>query len=265
MKAGTAIITGAASGIGLAMAKASARRGYAVWGLDFNKDGQDILSAHIADARFSHLDVSNQEQVAAAAREIISQAPNIRLLFNNAGIMIPGRVWEQSPEHFAKVLNVNLMGAFYILRHFVPHLIEQNTPAHIVNTASLAGLIPSPLFGAYNAAKHGLVGLSETLLYEVQMQKAPITVSLLAPGPVATPIMQAAKHETAEDSTQALLDHLHSNMQEIGLSPDEIAEAAFAAIDRGEYWIFPHPEQIDRIQKRAASMSNPAPPQFEPW
>ena len=260
------VITGGGSGIGFALAKASAQREYQVIILDKEPVAPSHIAQELPEADYLSVDVSDFASVTDAAQNIFSRYQTVDLVFNNAGIMIPGKVCEQDAEQFSRVINVNLMGAFHVIRTFVPLMRTQDTPSRIVNTSSLAGLIPSPLFGAYNASKHGVIALSETLDYELKMENdTNVSVSVLAPGPVATPIMQAAKQEALGDETQTLLDYLHANMQDIGLTPEAIAEVTFKAIENGQYWVFPHPEHLPRIATRAQDISEIKDPTFTPW
>lgn len=267
MSAPLAVITGAASGIGLALAGAAAKRGYQLALSDYDSSGEASIRAALPELSFFYTpcDVSDADAVADFADTVWQAFGRVDLLFNNAGIMTPGQPWQMSPAQFKQIIDVNLNGVYHGIHAFMPKLMGQDLRARIVNTASLAGLVPTPMFAAYNAAKHGVIALSETLHYDAQMADLPVDVSVLAPGAVATNIMLAKHSKDLDDATKGLLAYLHEQTGKVGLTPDVVAEIAFTGIEAGRYWIFPHDDQLDRLRRRADMIIAGTTPEFEPW
>ena len=208
-------------------------------------------------------DVSDPSQIKALADLAYSHYGQVNLLFNNAGIMINGLSWECGIAEWQKTININLMGAVYGIHEFVPRMLMQASPAHIVNTSSLAGLLSSPMMAPYSASKHALVSLSESLLYDLQSQGSEIGVSVLCPAQVDSNIMDAidiggAQHGTAKQ----LNDFLRSGIQ-AGMSADDVAEQVFDAIERGAFWIFTHPDFKPAYLAKADALANERNPIFE--
>src|SRR5690242_20749735 len=181
-----AVVTGAGSGFGLEFARLGAREGMKLVLADVQ---QDALDAAVADARGrgaeaigARVDVSRAEDVDRLAEEAKGAFGAVHLLFNNAGVAGGGGyVWESSLKDWKWVLGVNLMGVVHGIRSFVPMMLAQGTEGHVVNTASAAGLVSSPLMGTYNVSKHGVVTLSETLHHDLRLADARIGVSVLCP------------------------------------------------------------------------------------
>ena len=189
-----AVITGAASGIGRALAQRCVQEGMKVVLADI-EEGATVLGVRT--------DVAQAAEVAALAQRTLESFGAVHLLFNNAGVAAGGPLWEMSLQDWEWVLGVNLWGVVHGIRTFVPLLLQQGSEAHIVNTASIAGLVSTPGLGVYNVTKHSVVTLSETLYQELQQTGAPVHVSVLCPGWVNTRIHQAERNRPPALRNQA--------------------------------------------------------------
>ncbi len=242
-----AIITGAASGIGLALAHALAASGVDLALADIDARGLEAARTQLAATGrricTRVLDVSSDADVRAAASEFGAQLGKVHLVFNNAGINMSGTLASRSDDDWTRVLGVNLLSVVHGIRHFVPLLQRHGEPAHIVNTASGLGLWVSPAvpMGAYAASKYGVVALTEALEHELATSR--IGVSVLCPGPVATSI--------AEDAPDAASAQLRASIA-AGMTPDQAASRILDAIRRGEFYIFTHAQLEVNLRQRFA-------------
>jgi len=193
-------------------------------------------------------DVADSAAVEAMARATLERFGGVHVLCNNAGVSVGGPMWEHTLDDWRWVLGVNLWGVIHGIRTFVPIMIRQGEPAHVVNTASLAGLSSNPFLGVYNVTKHAVVTLSETLAQELALVGAPVKVSVLCPGFVQTKIADSNRNRPAELADGA--DRLRPAEFEgairaaiaTGLSPAAVAELVFAAIRDERFYVLPHPE-----------------------
>jgi NAD(P)-dependent dehydrogenase (short-subunit alcohol dehydrogenase family) len=250
-----AVITGAASGIGLGLAREAARRGIRLVLADRDADALVAAAAALPDAIAVPTDVTDAAAVARLAEQAYDRLGSVDLLFNNAGIMATGFTWEIEPARWDASLAVNIGGVLNGLRAFVPRMLAAGTPARIVNTASVGGFGPSPLMGPYSATKFAVVALTEALKGELDMIGAPIAVSLLAPGPVRSAIFDDPFGTTATHSATAqFVDALRGMISAHGMDPEPFAAAVFDAIARGDYWIVPQPEALDPMLERRHRM-----------
>jgi NAD(P)-dependent dehydrogenase (short-subunit alcohol dehydrogenase family) len=262
-----AVITGAASGIGLGIVNACAARNMRIIAADISLSRLESLSQDLQQRNIEHhimvCDVADPAQVKALADLAYRQYGAVNALFNNAGIMINGVSWQCSVTDWQKVINVNLMGTVYGIQEFVPRMLEQASPAHIVNTSSLAGLLSSPMMGPYSASKHALVSLSETLLYDLQAMGSDIGVSVLCPAQVASNIMDAIDGgDSAQHNAEQLNDFLRQGISE-GMAPSDVADMVFDAIERKAFWIFTHPDFKPAYNAKADGLVNERNPAFE--
>ena len=255
-----AVITGAASGIGAGLARVAVRRGLSVVLADRDADGLSALAQELGSAALAvPTDVSDAAAVDRLAETAFAQGQAVTLLFNNAGVLSTGLSWEIPAETWQAALNVNVAGIVNGLRAFVPRMNAAGHPARIINTASVGGYLPSPYMAPYSATQFAVVALTEALAGELAATESPIAVSLLAPGPVETGIFRAPPTEASKPFHTAMLSMLAAH----GLSPEDLAERAFAGIDRGDYWIIPQPETLDAdLQKRTAGILARTPPNF---
>ncbi len=249
-----AVVTGAASGIGRALAGRCAQAGMKVVLADVDAAALQQAEHELRDQGATVLavqtDVSRFEQVQALADRTIASFGAVHLLFNNAGVGAGTTVWESSAADWEWVVGVNLWGTVYGVRVFVPLMLKQDADCHIVNTASMAGLIPGPGLGIYRVTKAGVISLSETLYLELQQQKARIGVSVLCPGWVKTRIMEAERNRPAElrnasaavtPGQQQLFEGVRRAVDQ-GLPPEQVAEQVLEAIREQHFYILTHPD-----------------------
>jgi NAD(P)-dependent dehydrogenase (short-subunit alcohol dehydrogenase family) len=263
----TAVVTGAGSGIGLALAKRFAREGMNVVIADVEAEALTRSEHEIEGAGatvFSSLtDVSHAGQVEALARRAFERFGAVDVVCNNAGVMPRiGVCWERSLEDWSWVLGVNLWGVIHGIRSFVPRMMDQGTEGHIVNTASGAGLFSRPYGAIYNVSKHAVVTLSETLHQELALSGSRLSVSVLCPSWVNTRIAESdrsrltpAAPPSESVQEQALREIVKAQLSS-GLNPEDVAEQVFAAIQERRFYILPHPSVKARVRARMEDIIN---------
>jgi NAD(P)-dependent dehydrogenase (short-subunit alcohol dehydrogenase family) len=259
-----AVVTGAASGIGRAIADRCAEEGMKVVLADINKEGLasavDELEAAGATALAVPTDVSRADDIEHLAKITIDNFGGVHLLVNNAAVYTTGTIWENTIADWEWVLGVNLWGVIHGVRTFLPIMLEQDTEAHIVNVSSMTGLTRSNIIGTYTVSKHGIVALTETLFYELAERDSKVKVSVLCPGAVNTPVAEAARrrHVEMEDvpgerkmaqKDEQLIERLRRSFKE-GMPPKEVADKVFDAIRGERFYILTHPEEKVRVQRR---------------
>ena len=273
VKGKVAVVTGAASGIGNAVATRLAAEGMKVVLADIEEgplaDAEKKLADEGATVLAVPTDVTKGDQVDALAEKTFATFGTAHVVHNNAGVATGGPMWTLSEADWQWVLGVNLWGVIHGVRAFVPRMVEQ-AEGHVVNTASMAGLTSAPMMGPYNVSKHGVVTLSETLAAELVLFGSPVKVSVLCPGWVNTRINEADRNRPAElqkapseDTTmmeagRQMLDGLLKS----GLQPSEVASKVFDAIREERFYILTHPEMTPMIQQRMEDVlqgRNPAP------
>jgi NAD(P)-dependent dehydrogenase (short-subunit alcohol dehydrogenase family) len=259
-----AVITGAASGIGRGLAEYAAGLGMRLVLSDVDAERLLVLCAELqalgAEAVACVTDVGDPAQVEHLRDVAVERFGGVDLLFNNAGVMQTGYCWEITQEQWQRMLSVNLQGVINGIRSFVPLLLEQGRPAHVVNTASLAGLVSSPLMAPYNVTKQAVVALSETLHYELSLQQAQVSVSVLCPGPVASEIM--ASDQVAGTAGAQFNELLNTSIRQ-GMTPLELAELVFTAVREKRFWIFPHKFFKPALERRMQSILEETNPLFQ--
>ena len=272
----TAVITGGASGIGLAMAHRFGAAGMNVVLGDVEEGPLHEAVAGLSDAGVEaagmNCDVSDVDSVRALDRFARERFGNVHVLCNNAGVGSGGLIAEPDDLDMWKwVIDVNLWGVIYGCKVFLPAMIEHGEGAHIVNTASMAGHASAPLMGPYNVSKYGVVALSETLSKEMLMTKSDVGVSVLCPAFVQTAIGSSRRNmpdalkgdqgpEAAGD-TQSAIDRMIAS----GIPPAEVADAVHDAIVDDTFWIITHDESKPAITERARQIVegvNPIPTGF---
>ncbi|TQF65725.1 SDR family NAD(P)-dependent oxidoreductase [Rhodococcus spelaei] len=249
---GTAVVTGAASGIGAALARRAATLGMHVVLADFDADGLARIAAELADAdvfavRCDVTDAADVDRLAAATADRFGP---VRLLVNNAGVESTGRLWEMAPDRFERVLAVNVTGVFHGIRAFVPRMIADATDAIIVNTTSVGAVTTMPAQAAYVASKHAALALTECLAVELAETGAPIRVAAFLPGPVHTDIYARADADGV--AGDALRARMRDFLRERGVTPAAAADALFEGLATGEFWIYTDAERADELLRRRA-------------
>jgi NAD(P)-dependent dehydrogenase (short-subunit alcohol dehydrogenase family) len=269
-----AVITGAASGIGRALAERCVHEGMKVVLADVEVGAlattEAALKAMGATVVAVVADVSKADDVEALAQRTLEAFGAVHLLCNNAGVGAGTSVWESSLADWEWVLGVNLWGVIHGVRVFVPLMLAQQTEGHIVNTASMAGLLTGPGLGVYRVSKHGVVALSETLYHELAQRRAKVKVSVLCPGSVNTRIiystrnrpghLPAAKPLGPED---VVLREAVRQAVQTGMSPTQVAEHVFNGIQADKFYILTHPDLKERVRTRMEDVlreRNPTPP-----
>lgn len=261
-----AVITGAASGIGLGLAERCAEEGMKIVLADIDEKGLNRIERRLKREGATVLavvtDVSKPNDIETLAQKTLDSFGKVHLLFNNAGVALPRLTWEYDLKDWDFVLGVNLFGAIHCIKTFVPIMLEQDTECHVVNTASIEGVIAGGVGGAtYGVAKHGLVFLSERLALELAEHGPKIKVSVLCPGLVLTKIFSSAIMRAAEyqdinelygpDADQ--MEKLQALVAESpGISPQEVADVVFQALKDEKFYIFTHKQVIfkDTVKER---------------
>jgi NAD(P)-dependent dehydrogenase (short-subunit alcohol dehydrogenase family) len=267
-----AVVTGAASGIGLALAERFARSGLQIVLADVDEDGLAAAERRITgmgvDAITVPTDVSDEAAVQALAAAALERFGAVHLVCNNAGVASLADSWFGPVSSWTWVLGVNLWGVIHGVRAFLPILAGQGE-GHIVNTASIAGLLPG--FGpSYDASKHAVVALTEDLYLNLQQVGLPIGVSVLCPGWVRTRIIDADRNWPKDLGdvpppglgADVVTKHVRRAIDE-GTQPAAVADHVADAVEQGRFWVFPSPEFVELAVRRwhtIADRENPAAP-----
>lgn len=260
-----AVVTGGASGLGLAMAQKFAAEGMAIVLADIDEAALDAAAATVPSKVMTvATDVTDYSAVEALAAAAHDQFEQVNLLCNNAGIAAFGGVLEMSVEDFRWVIDVDFMGVLHGIKAFLPHMLEHGD-GHILNTSSVSGFLTQPGLSAYNAAKFGVVALSESLLYELEILESPIGVSVLAPAWVRTRIFDTERYERAATTTGKVGERVVPAMQELAekgrLTADDVADRVVAGIKENRFYIFPHKGILKFVAHRhddIVAMRNPS-------
>ena len=259
-----AVITGAGSGFGLEVARVAAQRGMQLVLLDVQPDALEQAKQELQPAMARVVDVANANEMQAVANDVRAQfgAPNF--VFNNAGVGSGGLVWESSQFDWEWVLGVNFMGVVHGVRLFTPMMLaaeqaDVNFEGHIVNTASMAGLVNAPNMGVYNASKAAVVALSETLYHDLALVSQRVHCSLLCPFYVPTGIYRSERNrpdELRESSSVTTVSQRvaqASTAQAVNkgrLSAQDVAQMVFAAMSEKQFYVFSHPQALSSVKTR---------------
>ena len=264
----TAVLTGAGSGFGLECARIGARLGMNLVLADVQQDALDKTVAEMqaagAQVLSMRVDVSKAEQVEALGAATLARFGAPHFVFNNAGVGAGGLIWENTLKDWEWVIGVNLMGVAHGVRVFTPMMLEAaaKDPAwqgHIVNTASMAGLLNAPNMGVYNVSKHAVVSMSETLYQDLALVTDQISASVLCPFFVPTGISQSHRNRpgelTASDAkpTRSQLIGQAMSDKAVGsgkVTAAEVAQKVFDAIAANQFYIYSHPKSIASVQTR---------------
>ena len=267
-KGKTAVITGAGSGFGLEVARIAAREGMNLVLADVQADALDTVVSELQTSGAAVLgqrtDVSEAAEVESLGRATLARFGAPHFVFNNAGVAAGGLIWENTEEDWGWVLGVNLMGVVHGVRVFTPMMLNaaKLDPAyrgHVVNTASMAGLLNPPNMGAYNVSKHAVVSLSETLYQDLALVTDQISASVLCPYFVPTGISKSERNrpqnlsgESAKPTPSQLIGRAMSD-KAVGsgkVTAAQVAQMVFDAITEGRFYIYSHPKALGAVQTR---------------
>src|SRR5882724_5517476 len=253
LKDKTAVVTGGASGIGRALCLAFAGEGARIVVADIDDAGMAETARSVAKAGSKAIivktDVTKLASVQSLADRAFGEFGRVHLLCNNAGVAVHGSLDSASHRDWEWVLGVNLWGVIHGVEAFVPRMIAQKEPGHIVNTASMAGLIASQGLGVYNTSKYAVVGLSETLAKDLRPYG--IGVSILCPMGVATQIRASERNRPADLRNESA--SMPEPVELLGrtLAPETVAEMVLSAIHANRLFVITHEESLEPLRRRA--------------
>ncbi|MBV7534635.1 SDR family oxidoreductase [Duganella sp. sic0402] len=274
------VITGGASGLGRQFANVAAREGMKLVLADVQADALEQSTAELRAQGASVIarlcDVRKGEQVQALADAAVAEFGAVHLVFNNAGVGSAGLIWENTEADWEWVMGVNVWGVIHGVRIFTRLMLDAAArdpefEGHIVNTASMAGLLNAPAMGVYNVSKHAVVSLSETLYHDLQLVGAPIGASVLCPYFVPTGISQSHRNRpddvrmsagptASQIAAQFMTDKAVSSGK---VSAEQVAEITFKAIADGQFYIYSHPDALAGVRVNLESVvggTNPPDP-----
>lgn len=278
----TAVLTGAGSGFGLECARIGAQRGMNLVLVDVQADALERAEAEMkaagATVMARRVDVSDAAQMESLAEEVYRLFGAPHFVFNNAGVGSAGLIWENSVRDWQWVLGVNVWGVVHGVRLFTPMMLDAAKAdpkwrGHIVNTASMAGLLTPPNMGIYNVSKHAVVALTETLYQDLRLVTDQIGASVLCPYFVPTGINQSHRNKPAEMADEGL-----TKSQIIGqamsdkavgsgkVTAGEVAHKVFESIEADRFYVFSHPKALGNVRSRMeaiVSVQNPPDPFME--
>ena len=277
----TAVITGAASGIGRSLARRAATEGMRVVIADIEPTPLIEVERELMGLGTPVLavrtDISKPADVAMLAQQAVERFERVDVLFNNAGVGAGGTIWESSIEDWDWVLGINLWGVIHGLRTFVPLMLAQGGEGHIVNTASMAGLVTFHPSAPYHVSKHAAIALSEQLMVSLKLQRASIGVSVLCPGMVRTRILESERNRPAIGDASAtpgaardavlgqaenpILAAMMAEALAGEISPDVVADMTFAGIRAGHFYIVTHPQLAQPVRDRVNAILQALPAQ----
>jgi NAD(P)-dependent dehydrogenase (short-subunit alcohol dehydrogenase family) len=276
-KGRVAVVTGAASGIGRALAGAFAAESMRVVLADIEPQALEKAVAELESLGHEVsgvvTDVSDPVQVDALADRTLERFGAVHVVCNNAGVIGGGCSWQMPLEEYRWILDVNVLGVVNGVRTFVPILLDQGEPAHIVNTSSMAGLTSMPYVAAYHMSKHAVVALSECLYHELALAGARVKVSVLCPEGIATRIHEAARNRperyaatdgnTASVERQLVMENL-GRLTEQGVAPAVIAGRVLAALREERFYILAEDEWRAACETRLEDVRLGRNPTFAP-
>lgn len=278
-KGKVAVITGAGSGFGREFARIGAGLGMKLVLADVQADALEATRAELVGGGAAVVaqltDVSSAAAIDALAKLTLDSFGSVHLLFNNAGVGSGGLVWENSLSDWQWVLGVNLWGVIYGVRSFTPLMLEASRrepgyAGHIVNTASMAGMLNAPNMGIYNVSKHAVVSLTESLYQDLRLIDAPIGASVLCPYFVPTgitdsrrnaPSSLAGEPQTAAQKAARVMSNKAVSSGKV--SATEVAQRTFDAVRDDQFYVFSHPHALGNVETRMQDilhMRNPTDP-----
>ncbi|AZV59151.1 SDR family NAD(P)-dependent oxidoreductase [Clostridium sp. AWRP] len=263
-----AVVTGAASGIGLAIAKRCASEGMKIVLADIEEDSlikaEEELRVFKADLLLVVCDVSKEKDIQLLSKKTIEAFGKIDLLFNNAGVSTGGLLWQNSEADWKWVLGVNLFGVINSIKTFIPIMMKQNNECHIINTSSIAGLTSAPGNSIYGVSKHGIINISETLYYELKLARAKIDVAVVCPSFVKTRLIDAERNrpeefkspESVQSQQKEMINQVFNKGVLNGISPEKVSEKIFEGIRNKKFYIFTDDDCKAIIKQRMEDILN---------
>lgn len=253
---GTAVITGAGSGIGEGIARVAARRGMNVVLADVAEDRIAKVAAEIEAGGAAALPVVTDVTDIAAIERLADAAydrfGDVRLVVNNAGIETIGFSWDIADETWDKLLSINVRGVVHGSRIFARRMLASDNPGFISNVASIGALGMMPTQAPYMMSKHAVLSFTECLFLEMQLKKAPIRVSAVLPAQVQTRIFEDAPADRGSDFVERQREMMHAMITQIGLTPEQAGEVILDGIAAGDFWVSTHPATTAEMAKRRA-------------
>jgi NAD(P)-dependent dehydrogenase (short-subunit alcohol dehydrogenase family) len=241
-----AVVTGAASGIGYAVAARAAAEGMTVVLADIDtgklRDAAAALRGTGADVHSVWVDVSDRESVTDLARRVREDAGEVWLLVNNAGVYLSAPFTQMPPADWEFVVGVNFCGVVHCMQAFLPGMVERDS-GHVVNTSSIDGLVTVRNAAGYVAAKHAVSALSETVYRELEEAGSSVGISVLCPAAVATDILNSARHRPSRLGPAAPAAERDYPPLDGVMQPAEVADIMFVGLAERRFWILTHPEQ----------------------
>jgi NAD(P)-dependent dehydrogenase (short-subunit alcohol dehydrogenase family) len=274
-----ALVTGGASGIGLGLARRFAGERMRVVLADVERAALDEATAELASAFGADnimgvpTDVRDDEAVDALAAAAFERFGTVHVLCNNAGVGVGGLTWTVPPDRWRWAVDVNLLGVARGIRAFVPRMIEQGE-GHVVNTASAAGILTGPAMAPYYATKHGVVALSESLHFDLQLIGATVGVSVLCPEWVRTNIADSERNRPSDvapveagtvpgvDVDPEMIRALIQGLIEGGMDPGDVAALVVDAIRNGRFWVLTHGTTVEAARQRWDAIASDGQPVF---
>lgn len=264
LKNKVAVVTGAASGIGSAIAERCAHEGMKVVLADIDEESlistERVLKSTGVNTLSVICDVSKGRDICSLAENTLEAFGEVHLLFNNAGVATGTVLWENTAADWRWVLGVNLWGLINSTKTFVPIMLKQNNECHIINTASIAGLTAGPGNGIYSVTKHAIVNFSETLYYELKLANSKIDVSVICPGFVRTRLMDSERNRPIElrnslesinySPQKQMIEQMLRDGVSNGIPPEQVAEDVFDAIQKKKFYILTHKDTKSLIKQR---------------
>lgn len=273
-----AVITGAASGIGLGMAEVFANNGMKVMMADveeeaLNREAQRLRDANL-DVTACVTDVTRIESLENLRDRAIDTYGRVHILCNNAGVAAGvGPIWETTAADWSWVMGVNLMGVVHGTRLFVPHMIEHGEPGHVVNTSSILGLVTGG-GSIYDVTKHAVTRFTEGLSIDLRAANSAISASVLCPGMIATNILKSQRNrpealtndqshlsEAALSRMANMRDEMDKRFQEFGMPATEVGEIVLDAIKNDTFYVLTHPDNMEMVRRRFDAVLNLAHPE----
>lgn len=270
----TAVITGGASGIGLAMGRLFAQQGMNIVLADIEAAALDQAVSEL-QRQGAHCigvvtDVSSAEQVQALADDALQQFGAIHIACNNAGVFTGGLLWEQSLADYEWLMDVNLRGVVHGIRTFIPIMMKQDCECHLVNTASMAALTAMPYSGIYHMTKHAVLAMSESLYHELSFHAPKIAVSVLCPEAINTGIAESERNrpqvhdEVIESGERDLVMAALTDSTAAGIGPEVMAERVLDGIRDGRFYLISNEEWRQAANTRLDDIREGRNPTFAP-